>query len=173
MCRSWIFMFVLRSPGCLLTSQRYYPCTYNHPLETGLWSNAVVKLIQVDIQIEKNREFWSTLIRVSCGCVTPRLMTCVSAAASWRKTRNRQLVVGSIEERSPRLWLIQQEAVIIIIIIIIRGATALTNLGRLSSRRWQSFPTAPDCTELICGQHIESHSCIFSFRNRTVTSLFK
>jgi hypothetical protein len=34
--------------------------------------------------------------------------------------------------------------VIIIIIIIIRGATALTSLGRLSSRRWQSFPTAPD-----------------------------
>jgi hypothetical protein len=25
---------------------------------------------------------------------------------------------------------------------------ALTNLGRLSSRRWQSFPTAPDGTEL-------------------------
>jgi hypothetical protein len=59
------------------------------------------------------------------------------------------------------------------IIIIIRGATALTNLGRLSSRRWQSFPTAPDCTGLTYGQHIESHSCIFSFPNRTVTSLFK
>jgi hypothetical protein len=26
---------------------------------------------------------------------------------------------------------------------------------------------------LTCGQHIESHSCIFSFPNRTVTSLFK
>jgi hypothetical protein len=26
-----------------------------------------------------------------------------------------------------------------IIIIIIRGARALTNLGRLSSRRWQSY----------------------------------
>jgi hypothetical protein len=50
---------------------------------------------------------------------------------------------------------------------------ALTNLGRLSSRRWQSFPTAQDGTELTCGQHIESHSCIFSFLNRTVTSLFK
>jgi hypothetical protein len=51
---------------------------------------------------------------------------------------------------------------------------ALTNLGRLSSRRWQSFPTAPDGTGLLtCGQHIESHSCIFSFPNRTVTSLFK
>jgi hypothetical protein len=50
---------------------------------------------------------------------------------------------------------------------------ALTNLGRLSSRRWQSFPTAPDGTGLTCGQHIESHSCIFSFPNRTVTSLFK
>jgi hypothetical protein len=62
---------------------------------------------------------------------------------------------------------------IIIIIIIIRGATALTSLGRLSSRRWQSFPTAPDGTGLTCGQHIESHSCIFSFQNRTVTSLFK
>jgi hypothetical protein len=59
------------------------------------------------------------------------------------------------------------------IIIIIRGATALTNLGRLSSRRWQSFPTVPDGTGLTCGQHIESHSCIFSFPNRTVTSLFK
>jgi hypothetical protein len=40
---------------------------------------------------------------------------------------------------------------------------ALTNLGRLSSRHWQSFPTAPDGTGLTCGQHIESHSCIFSF----------
>jgi hypothetical protein len=50
---------------------------------------------------------------------------------------------------------------------------ALTNLGRLSSRRWQSFPTAPDGTGLTCGQHIESHGCIFSFPNRTVTSLFK
>jgi hypothetical protein len=50
---------------------------------------------------------------------------------------------------------------------------ALTNLGRLSSCRWQSFPTAPDGTGLTCGQHIESHSCIFSFPNRTVTSLFK
>jgi hypothetical protein len=28
---------------------------------------------------------------------------------------------------------------ILVIIIIIRSATALTNLGRLSSRRWQSF----------------------------------
>jgi hypothetical protein len=55
----------------------------------------------------------------------------------------------------------------------IRGATALTNLGRLSSRRWQSFPTAPGGIGLTCGQHIESHSCIFSFPNRTVTSLFK
>jgi hypothetical protein len=26
---------------------------------------------------------------------------------------------------------------------------------------------------LTCGQHIESYSCIFSFPNRTVTSLFK
>jgi hypothetical protein len=59
------------------------------------------------------------------------------------------------------------------IIIIIRGATALMNLGRLRSRRWQSFPTAPDGTGLTCGQHIKSHSCIFSFPNRTVTSLFK
>jgi hypothetical protein len=59
------------------------------------------------------------------------------------------------------------------IIIIIRGATAVTNLGRLNSRRWQSFPTAPDGTGLTCGQHIESHSCIFSFPNRAVTSLFK
>jgi hypothetical protein len=49
----------------------------------------------------------------------------------------------------------------------------LTNRGRLSSRRWQSFPTASDGTGLTCGQHIESHSCIFSFPNRTVTSLFK
>jgi hypothetical protein len=47
------------------------------------------------------------------------------------------------------------------------------NLGRLSSRRWQSFATAPDGTGLTRGQHIESHSCIFSFPNRTVTSLFK
>jgi hypothetical protein len=39
-----------------------------------------------------------------------------------------------------------------------RGATALTNLGRLSSRRWQSFPTAPDGTGLTCGQHIEDYS---------------
>jgi hypothetical protein len=62
---------------------------------------------------------------------------------------------------------------IIIIIIIICGATTLTKLGRLSSRRWQSFPTAPDGTGLTCGQHIESHGCIFSFPNRTVTSLFK
>jgi hypothetical protein len=54
-----------------------------------------------------------------------------------------------------------------------RGATALTNLGLLSSRRWQSFPTAPDGTGLTCGQYVESHSCIFSFPNRTVTSLFK
>jgi hypothetical protein len=50
---------------------------------------------------------------------------------------------------------------------------ALTNLGRLSSRRWQSFPTTPDGTGWTCGQHIESHSCIFSFPNRTVTALFK
>jgi hypothetical protein len=56
---------------------------------------------------------------------------------------------------------------------IIRGTTALTNLGRLSSRRWQYFPTAPDGNGLTCGQHIESHSCIFSFPNRTVTSIFK
>jgi hypothetical protein len=48
----------------------------------------------------------------------------------------------------------------------IRGATALTNFGRLSSCHWQSFPTAPDDTGLTCGQHIESHSCIFSFPNR-------
>jgi hypothetical protein len=46
-------------------------------------------------------------------------------------------------------------------------------LGRLSSCRLQSFPTAPDGTGLTCGHHIESHSCIFSFPNRTVTSLFK
>jgi hypothetical protein len=26
---------------------------------------------------------------------------------------------------------------------------------------------------LTCGLHIEFHSCIFSFPNRTVTSLFK
>jgi hypothetical protein len=58
-------------------------------------------------------------------------------------------------------------------VIIIRGATALTNLGRLSSRRWQSFPTASDDTGLTCGQHIESHTCIFSSPNWTVTSLFK
>jgi hypothetical protein len=57
--------------------------------------------------------------------------------------------------------------------LVIRGATALTNLGRLSIRRWQSFPTAPDGTGLTCGQHIESHRCIFSFPNRTVTFLFK
>jgi hypothetical protein len=63
--------------------------------------------------------------------------------------------------------------IIIIIIIIIRGVTALMNLGRLSSRRWQSFPTAPDGTGLTCGQHIEFHSCIFSFPNRAITSLFK
>jgi hypothetical protein len=50
---------------------------------------------------------------------------------------------------------------------------ALTKLGRLTSRRWQSFPTAPDDTGLTCGQHIEFHSCIFNFPNRTVTSLFK
>jgi hypothetical protein len=36
----------------------------------------------------------------------------------------------------------------------IRGATALTNLGRLSSRRWQSFPTAPDGTGLTCAHRI-------------------
>jgi hypothetical protein len=50
---------------------------------------------------------------------------------------------------------------------------ALTNLGRLSSRRWQFFPTAPDGTGLTCGQHIKSHSCIFSFPDRIVTSFFK
>jgi hypothetical protein len=50
---------------------------------------------------------------------------------------------------------------------------ALTNLGRVSSRRSQSFPTASDGTGLTFGQHIESRSCIFSFLNRTVTSLFK
>jgi hypothetical protein len=65
------------------------------------------------------------------------------------------------------------DLIALIMIIIIRGATALTNLGRLSSRRWQSFPTAADGTGLTCGQYIESHSCIFSFLNRTVTSLFK
>jgi hypothetical protein len=59
-----------------------------------------------------------------------------------------------------------------IIIIVIRGAAALTNLGRQGSRRWQSFPTAPDGTGLTCGQHIEFHSCSFSFPNRTITSLF-
>jgi hypothetical protein len=46
----------------------------------------------------------------------------------------------------------------LIIMIIIRGATALTNLGRLSSRRWQSFPTAPDGTGLTCGQHAHHFS---------------
>jgi hypothetical protein len=56
-----------------------------------------------------------------------------------------------------------RSTIIILIIIIIRGATALTKLGRLSSRRWQSFPTAPDGTGLTYGQHIDSHSCIFSF----------
>jgi hypothetical protein len=60
--------------------------------------------------------------------------------------------------RFKKLQLTRQKHVII---IIIRGATAVTNLGRLGSRRWQSFPTAPDGTGLTCGQHNESHSCIF------------
>jgi hypothetical protein len=38
------------------------------------------------------------------------------------------------------------------IFFFIRGATALTNLGRLSSRRWQSFPTATDGTPNIIRQ---------------------
>jgi hypothetical protein len=71
------------------------------------------------------------------------------------------------------IWQKCNRNLLLVIIIIIRGATALTSLGRLSSHRWQSFPTAPDGTGLTCGQHIESHSCIFSFPNRTVTSLFK
>jgi hypothetical protein len=40
---------------------------------------------------------------------------------------------------------------------------ALTNLGRMSSRRWQSFPTAPDGTGLTCGQHIESTAAFSAF----------
>jgi hypothetical protein len=48
---------------------------------------------------------------------------------------------------------------------------ALTNLGRLSSRRWQSFPTAPDGAGLTCGQHIESHSCILEWI--TLKMIFK
>jgi hypothetical protein len=43
------------------------------------------------------------------------------------------------------------------IIIIIRGATALTNLGRLSSRRWQSFPTAPDGTGLTYSNKLTNY----------------
>jgi hypothetical protein len=52
------------------------------------------------------------------------------------------------------------------IIFLIRFASAPTKLGRLSSRRWKSFPTEPDGTGLTCGQHIESHVFIFSFSNR-------
>jgi hypothetical protein len=48
---------------------------------------------------------------------------------------------------------------------------ALTNRGRLSSRRWQSFPTAPDGTGLTCGQHIESHSCIFLLQRISTVKL--
>jgi hypothetical protein len=65
---------------------------------------------------------------------------------------------------------IQIDHILIDNILIINKSVALqalTNLARLSSRRWQSFPTAPDGTGLTCGQHI------FSFPNRTVTSLFK
>jgi hypothetical protein len=62
--------------------------------------------------------------------------------------------------------------IIIIIIIIIRGTRALTNLGRLSSRRWQSFPTAPDGTGLTCGQHIESHSAPYIMGRKTQDTFF-
>jgi hypothetical protein len=48
-----------------------------------------------------------------------------------------------------RCHFVLQFIIIIIIIIIIRGATTLTNLGQLSSRHWQSFPTAPDHHEYI------------------------
>jgi hypothetical protein len=41
---------------------------------------------------------------------------------------------------------------------------APTNLGRLSSRRWQSFPTAPDGTGLTCGQHIEFEWSIQNYK---------
>jgi hypothetical protein len=55
--------------------------------------------------------------------------------------------------------------------IIIRGATALANLGPAEQPPLAVFP---DCTRrLTCGQHIESHTHIFNFPNRTVTSLFK
>jgi hypothetical protein len=87
-----------------------------------------------------------------------RSKTCPSATFAHRQ----MCVHACVTNYSDNLIII-----IIIIIIIIRGATALTNLGR------QSSPTAPDGTGLTCGQHIESHSCIFSFPNRTVISLFK
>jgi hypothetical protein len=40
-----------------------------------------------------------------------------------------------------------------VIYVLIKSVAlqALTNLGRLSSRRWQSFPTAPYGTGLTCG----------------------
>jgi hypothetical protein len=53
-----------------------------------------------------------------------------------------------------------------------RASANLVTEARGPNRLNKSFPTAPDGTGLTCGQHIESHSCIFSFPNRTVTSLF-
>jgi hypothetical protein len=54
----------------------------------------------------------------------------------------------------------------------IRGATGSDELWPVEQPPLAVFP---DCTRhgtgLTCGQHIESHSCIFSFPNRTVTSL--
>jgi hypothetical protein len=51
------------------------------------------------------------------------------------------------------MYLLMVKAEKLGIAIIIRGATALTNLGRLSSRSWQSFPTAPDGTGLTWSAH--------------------
>jgi hypothetical protein len=64
-----------------------------------------------------------------------------------------------------------ENSYIIIIIIIIRGATALTNIGRLSSRRWQSFPTAPDGTGLKFNNKIKLQN-YKNYKNYKITEFY-
>jgi hypothetical protein len=80
----------------------------------------------------------------------------------WARTAVRTGTIGWLHTRTRRTKKKKKKSV---------ALQALTNLGRLSSRRWQSFPTAPDGTVLTCGQHIESHSCMFSFLAKSNTGM--
>jgi hypothetical protein len=125
-----------------------------------------------------NQPTWRTRVSLLVWHLPQNLSGMGGATSSYAAASKAFELLGTHKPTHPATKCFQQGGDTILgdlslIIIIIRGATALTNLGQLSSCRWQSFPTAPDGTGLTCGQHIESHSCIFSFPNQTVTSLFK